>query len=224
MRLLREAGFKIHAHWMPNLLGATPEDDVADFRRLFSDADFRPDELKIYPCSLVASADLVRHWEAGEWRPYTEDELTDVLVECMRTAPEWVRLTRIVRDIPSPDIVVGNKHTNFRELVARELERRGLECRDIRAREIRNAAFDEHAIEIEATEYVSSVGREVFFQALAPGRRIVGFLRLSLPNVDSFVEELGASAVIREVHVYGSVVEIGAGPDRDRNIAVSVER
>ena len=87
IRLLRGAGFKIHAHWMPNLHGATPEGDVRDFARLFDDADFRPDELKIYPCSLVESAELMTYYERGEWRPYTTEELTDVLQACLGVVP-----------------------------------------------------------------------------------------------------------------------------------------
>ncbi|MFN8450507.1 MAG: radical SAM protein [Anaerolineae bacterium] len=84
VRLLRQAGFKIHAHWMPNLYGSSPEQDVADYAKLFGDPDFRPDELKIYPCSLIESAELMKHYRDGLWRPYTHDELLDVLVECFR--------------------------------------------------------------------------------------------------------------------------------------------
>ncbi|HKA14541.1 MAG TPA: radical SAM protein, partial [Myxococcota bacterium] len=71
-RALRGAGFKLHAHWMANLLGATPERDAADYRRLFDDADFRPDELKLYPCLLVESAALAAYHARGEWRPYDD--------------------------------------------------------------------------------------------------------------------------------------------------------
>jgi ELP3 family radical SAM enzyme/protein acetyltransferase len=116
MTLLRGAGFKLHAHWMPNLLGSTPEADLADFERLFADPAIRPDELKLYPCSLVESAELMDHQRAGAWRPYADDELLHVVSEAMRRTPRWCRLTRVVRDIPSPDIVVGNKRTNFREV------------------------------------------------------------------------------------------------------------
>ena len=135
MRLLRGAGFKLHAHWMPNLHGSDPERDVEDFGRIFGDSDFRPDELKIYPTSLIESAELMRFYEAGEWRPYREDELLEVLCACLLEVPEYCRITRVIRDIPGDDIHAGNKVTNFREVVERELSSRGLRSRDIRARE-----------------------------------------------------------------------------------------
>ena len=100
-----------------------------DYARLFDDADFRPDELKIYPCSLIESAELMRHWRAGEWRPYTHDELLELLAACFERTPEYCRLTRVVRDIPGTDIVDGNKVTNFRQLVEAELARRGKRSR-----------------------------------------------------------------------------------------------
>ncbi|NQY92334.1 MAG: radical SAM protein [Deltaproteobacteria bacterium] len=125
VRLLRGAGFKLHAHWMPNLLGSTPQADIADFARLFDDERVRPDELKVYPCSLIESAELVQHYERGEWRPYEHDELLGVLVVVLATAPRWCRLTRVIRDISSDDILVGNQLTNFREIAHAELERRG---------------------------------------------------------------------------------------------------
>ena len=105
VKLLRQAGFKIHAHWMPNLYGSSPELDVADYANMFADPDFRPDELKIYPCSLIESAELMQRYEDGSWRPYTHDELLNVLVECFRLTPEYCRLTRVIRDIPGTDIV-----------------------------------------------------------------------------------------------------------------------
>ena len=92
--MLRSTGFKIHAHWMPNLLGSSPDRDVEDFERIFSDEALRPDELKIYPCSLVESAELMSHYRDGSWRPYTKEELGWVLEECMLRTPPWCRLTR----------------------------------------------------------------------------------------------------------------------------------
>ena len=137
LRLLRRAGFKIHAHWMPNLYGSTPEADILDYARLFDEPDFRPDELKIYPCSLIESAELMQRYEDGSWRPYSHDELLAVLTACLRRTPEYCRLTRIIRDIPSTDIVVGNQLTNFRQIAEEELAQQGERSRDIRAREIR---------------------------------------------------------------------------------------
>ena len=212
VRLLRMAGFKIHAHWMPNLHGSSPASDLDDYARLFEDADFRPDELKIYPCSLIESAELMRHWRAREWRPYTHDELLDLLVACFERTPEYCRLTRVVRDIPGTDIVDGNKATNFRQLVEAELARQGKRSDDIRAREIGRRSVRADDLRLDCQRYESSIGDEVFLQFITAERDIAGFLRLSLPDVshEPLLEELSGCAMIREVHVYGLALGIGS--------------
>ena len=207
MKLLRGAGFKIHAHWMPNLYGSSPELDLEDFERVFADPDFRPDELKIYPCSLIESAELMSYYQAGSWRPYTSDELLGVLAAAMMRTPGYCRLTRVIRDIPGTDIVDGNKVTNFRELVEADLRRRGQASRDIRAREIRQRPPE--GLEPEQIEYTTSVGRELFLQFVARDDRLAAFLRLSLPSAPVAVEEIAHSAMIREVHVYGVLTALG---------------
>ena len=209
MHLLRQAGFKIHAHWMPNLHGSSPELDVEDFRRIFDDPALRPDELKIYPCSLIESAELMAYWEAGEWEPYDTETLVDVVARCMTATPEYCRLTRVIRDIPGTDIVDGNRTTNLREVAERRLESLGLPSRDIRAREVRFESIDPAALELRATEYDTSIGRERFLQWVTPDDRIAAFLRLSLPERPVFVREVARSAMIREVHVYGRLVGVG---------------
>lgn len=221
MRLLRLAGFKVHAHWMPNLYGSDAKKDVEDFARIFEDADFRPDELKIYPCSLIESAELMKFYEAGAWRPYEHEELLSVLVECMSRVPRWCRLTRIIRDIPSHDILVGNKLTNLRETAESEAKKRDKRLWDIRAREIKGESFDARALETIETEYETGAGREYFLEVVAPGDRIVAFLRLSLPKTRSFLEEIAQSAMIREVHVYGAVASIGErDPEKPQHLGL----
>ena len=212
VRLLRKAGFKIHAHWMPNLYGSTPHADLEDYERLFGDPDFKPDELKIYPCSLIESAELMQQYQAGEWRPYTHDELLNLLVECFKLTPEYCRLTRVVRDIPGTDIVAGNKVTNFRQLVERELERRGERSVDIRAREIGRKRVNDGELHLVRTTYESSIGEEIFLQVVNEEHDIAGFLRLSLPRPGEapLTEELRGAAMIREVHVYGLALGIGS--------------
>jgi len=216
MALLRAAGFKLHAHWMANLKGATPARDVDDFARLFDDPDFRPDELKLYPCSLIESAELMRDYEAGTWRPYTHDELLEVVAESLARVPRWCRVTRVIRDISSDDIVAGNKQTNFRQIAEAEVKRRGGRCIDVRAREIGRDAFEPRDVALRTTEYTTSTGSECFLEYVTPEDRILGFLRLALP--DGGVEapdELDAAAIVREVHVYGAAVGLGeAAADR----------
>jgi elongator complex protein 3 len=212
-RLLRQAGFKIHAHWMANLRGATPASDRADLARLFDDPDFRPDELKLYPCSLIETAELMRYWKSGEWRPYTEAELLDVVAEGLAGVPRWCRVTRVIRDISSDDIVAGNKRTNFRQLAEAEVARRGLRLVEIRSREIRGGEFETESLRLVETGYDAGSARERFLELVTPSDRIVGFLRLSLPREPSFVAELGANAIVRELHVYGGAVELGAAAE-----------
>ena len=220
MRRLRRAGFKIHAHWMPNLYGSSPADDIEDFERLFSDPGFRPDELKIYPCSLIESAELMRYYEDGRWRPYSHDELLQVLGICFRQTPEYCRLTRVIRDIPGTDIVDGNRTTNFREIVERHLRRDGHRVREIRAREIRSQPLDPGRLVLRRLDYSTAIGQEVFLQLVTREDRLAAFLRLSLPSLGTVlskpgedappIAEIACSAMIREVHVYGLVVGLGA--------------
>jgi elongator complex protein 3 len=213
VKLLRLAGFKIHAHWMANLYGSSVEDDKKDYEKLFNDKNFKPDELKIYPCSLISSAELMQYHQDGRWQPYSYEELLEVLSYAMTHTPEYCRLTRIVRDIPSTDIVEGNKKTNFRQIAQQHLDKIGKQMRDIRAREIRHQEFIEEEVQLIEVNYQTSVGEEKFLQFVVPqadgSNKIVAFLRLSLPKEKPFIEELVGSAVIREIHVYGQAVKIG---------------
>jgi elongator complex protein 3 len=209
LRALRQAGFKIHPHWMPNLYGSSPQEDIEDFKRLFSDPDIMPDELKIYPCSLIESAELMQVYERGDWRPYTEAELLEVLMGVFQHVPEYCRLTRVIRDIPSTDIVVGNKKTNFREIVDQELHCQGIRSQEIRSREIRGKPVSVDELVLDEVTYQTSVGEEIFLQYITADHRIAGFLRLSLPTVSPITPELQDAAMIREVHVYGTAVGIG---------------
>ncbi|MBE2268445.1 MAG: GNAT family N-acetyltransferase, partial [Anaerolinea sp.] len=154
---------------------------------------------------------LMQKYQEGAWRPYTQDELLRVLVECFRMTPEYCRLTRVIRDIPGTDIVVGNKVTNFRQLVENELKRRGERSPDIRAREVRQTTVSAGDLTLDELRYDSAWGDELFLQYITADRQIAGFLRLSLPPRDAepLTEELRGAAMIREVHVYGQAVDIG---------------
>ena len=209
IRLLREAGFKIHAHWMANLYGATPESDIEDFRKLFDDPAIRPDELKLYPCSLVQNAELMTKYKEGSWKAYEHNELLEVMEKSLTYVPEYCRVTRVMRDIPPPEIIVGNKLTNFRQIANNHLEERKLEQADIRSREIRTDQIEVDELECKIVPYDTLTGPEKFIQVVTPENRIVAFLRLSLPSNPSFLPELGPNAIIRELHVYGPVVDFG---------------
>jgi elongator complex protein 3 len=209
MRLLRGAGFKVQAHWMPNLYGSDAERDLRDYERIFGDPAYRPDELKLYPTSLVETAELMERFEDGSWRPYATAELERLLEECLLRTPPYCRLSRVIRDIPSTDIVEGNKITNLREAAEAGLAARGLSSVDIRSREIRGRPVGRCDLRLEALEYETDGSREVFLQYVTVDDRLAGFLRLSLPAASSSIAELAGSAVVREVHVYGELVELG---------------
>jgi elongator complex protein 3 len=194
---------------MPNLLGSSAEEDADDFARLFEDPDFRPDELKLYPCSLIESAELMGNYERGEWRPYGHDELVDLLAECLERTPSYCRLTRVIRDFSSHDIVAGNRVTNLREVAEDRLRGRGGVCRDIRAREIRGLEFSVDTLTLNDQVYRTSIGTEHFLEFATPEDRLVAFLRLSLPDSPLPDPELRASALLREVHVYGDSLGLG---------------
>lgn len=213
--LLRLFGFKIHAHAMANLPGSAPERDIADFSRLVGDADFLPDEAKIYPCVLVESARLSERYRRGEWRPYGDDELADVLAADILAAPPYVRISRVVRDIPAPDIVAGSKRGNLRQVVEERLAQRGETVREIRYREIGDGSVDMGGLALDEVSYSVSTGEEVFLQWVDPAGRIAGFLRLSLPDPAIVAEHAAelpvrpGEAMIREVHVYGVAARLG---------------
>ena len=215
--LLRVFGFKIHAHAMANLYTATPERDKRDYRTLVCAPAFQPDEIKLYPCALIEGARLCEKYRDGSWRPYTEDELLDVLADDIIATPPFCRISRMIRDFSSNDILVGNKKPNLRQLVERRLQEVGesAEVQEIRFREVGTRSFDASALSLDIVPYATTNTRERFLQWITPDNRIAGFLRLSLPDlryVDALSSELPVregEAMIREVHVYGVATQLG---------------
>jgi elongator complex protein 3 len=210
VNLLRMAGFKIVLHWMPNLLGATPQSDRQDFQRMWE--GFCPDEIKIYPTQLLENTELYSIWQAGGYRPYTTQELIDLIADIKPSIPRYCRVNRIIRDIPSTYVVEGNKVTSLRQDVHRELKRRGTRCQCIRCREIGQRPLDQRRLHTEVIVYPTDVSEEHFLSFVTADDHLAGFLRLSLPyegGKKAFIEELKGAALIREVHVYGQSVELG---------------
>ena len=224
--LLRTAGFKLHLHWMPNLYGATLESDRISFQEFFDDPAIRPDELKIYPCSLIAGTELYDRWLEGSYRPYSEEELVGLLADIKPSVPPYTRINRLFRDIPAHHIEAGVKVSNLREIVQLELARRGACCGCIRCREVRRQRVREEELGLSAHAYSTDLTDEIFLQCVVAGKGaragvappdqapLAGFLRLSLPKHPAagsraFLEEIRGNALIREVHVYGPSLAIG---------------
>ena len=209
--LARAAGFKLVAHWMPNLLGATPVSDRQDFLRLWEEGGLDPDELKIYPCQLLRSAPLYAYWQRGEYLPYSEETLLDLLADIKTQVPRYCRINRVIRDIPSPNVVAGNRNTSLRQDVAKEMARRGTHCQCIRCREVRAEAVEATELTLHDLVYPAGGAEEHFISFDTPDDHLAGFLRLSLPNENPLaIPDLESAAIIREVHVYGQSLEVGA--------------
>lgn len=121
-RLLKDAGFKVVAHMMPNLLGSTPENDRESMREIFDNPEFRPDELKIYPMVVTDKAELTEIWRNGGFMPYDDETLVDLMADLEGMIPEYVRLNRSYRDIPATMILAGSKLSNLRELTAQRMK------------------------------------------------------------------------------------------------------
>jgi elongator complex protein 3 len=209
--LLRAAGFKIVLHWMPNLLGATPESDREDFARLWK--DLCPDEIKIYPNQLLANAELYEYWQRGEFKPYTTQELIDLIADIKPTIPRYCRVNRVIRDIPSTNVVEGNRRTSLRQDVHDEMQRRGTRCECVRCREVRGKAVHPELLKLDDMVYQAGAAQEHFISYITPDDKLAGFLRLSLPGKDSpetGLSDLDGAALIREVHVYGQSLPVGA--------------
>jgi elongator complex protein 3 len=194
---------------MPNLYGSTPDEDIKDFAKLFDDPRFRPDELKIYPCSLIEGTELMQFYKAKQWQPYSANDLLRVLTECMKLVPEYCRVTRMIRDIPSQEIVDGNKKTNLRQNVEEYIKSQGVILGEIRSREVKDSVVKADNLEIDVVCYQTSTSEEHFLQYIDRARKISAFLRLSIPTVPPIIDELSSCAIIREVHVYGMSLQYG---------------
>ena len=221
--LIRLYGFKIHSHLMVNLLGATPEADKQDFKTFVTDPGFLPDEIKLYPCALVSGTQLVQKYREGAWQPYAKDDLVDVLVQDVLNTPPYVRISRMIRDISATDILVGNKHTNLRQMVEQELAAEDVARRvqEIRFREINQQQVSAAELTLQDFPYTTAVSDEHFLQWVTADNKIAGFCRLSLPHWDKLTSgacDVSANellvqpgqAMIRELHVYGQALSLGA--------------
>jgi elongator complex protein 3 len=218
VRLLRLGGFKIVLHWMPNLYGATPETDLADFARLWDDPALRPDELKIYPTALLEGTDLHTLWKQGQYTPYSEETLIELLVQCKGLVQPYSRINRLMRDIPAHYIVAGTTKSNLRQIVQTRMQQRAFACQCIRCREVRGkeiAAGSDVTIDtlsLNVLSYATDATQEHFLQYLTPAGHLAAFLRLSLPaspRDELPIPEIREAAMVRELHVYGPAQALG---------------
>jgi elongator complex protein 3 len=215
-QVLRDSAFKVGFHMMPHLPGADSELDLRGFKKLFEDARFKPDYLKIYPTLVTEGTPLYSLWEAGRYEALSDEEAVELIAEVKAILPKWVRLQRIQRDIPAHQIFAGVRKSNLRQLAEERLGEKGGKCHCIRCREVGHTSLKgrkvhEENIELTVETYKACGGTEHFiaFEDLAADV-LIGFTRLRFPATPHR-QELQEAALIRELHVYGSMVPVGKG-------------
>jgi len=198
-KMLKDYGFKVTYHLMPALPGSTPQKDFKMFQKLFFTPDFQPDQIKFYPTVVTKGSLLYKWWQDGKYKPYTNKQLEDLIVKCKEIIPEYVRIIRLIRDIPGESIIAGNLVTNLRQV----MQQRGVKCRCIRCREPREQIITRPKLNI--IKYEASEAQEYFINyESADEKTLYGFCRLRI-NKNSPI----APAIIRELHVYGALVPVG---------------
>jgi len=208
IQVLRDLGFKLNFHIMPGLPQVTKEMDVDSFREYFENPAYRPDMLKVYPCMVMPGTKLFEDYRNGLFTPLTTLEAVNLVLELKRIVPEYCRIMRIQRDIPTNKTEAGVDRTNLRQYIEEAKEQQGIRCRCIRCREPRGRVIDASETEICVMEYEASGGKECFISAEA-GDLLLGFCRMRFPSQCLREEITEKSALIRELHVYGAAVPIG---------------
>jgi elongator complex protein 3 len=207
IRTLRDLGLKINLHVMPGLPGSDLKRDAEMLRQLFDDERLRPDMLKIYPCMVVPGSRLHELWKKGRFTPITTDDALDLISEWKTFVPQYCRIMRVQRDIPTSATAAGVDRTNLRQLIQERMRKAGKRCRCIRCREAgRN--ISKGRLTIVTMTYSASGGLEHFISA-EKGDSILGFCRLRQPALQLRKEFDNKTMIIRELHVYGETAGIG---------------
>lgn len=214
--LSKDAGFKVVSHMMPDLPNVGLERDIAQFIEFFENPAFRADGLKIYPTLVIRGTGLYELWKTGRYKSYPPNTLVDLIARILALVPPWTRVYRVQRDIPMPLVSSGVEHGNLRELALARMKDLGTQCRDVRTREVGIQEIHHKVrpfeIELIRRDYVANGGWETFLSYEDPEQDIlVGLLRLRKCSEASFRPELkGGCSIVRELHVYGSVVPVSA--------------
>jgi elongator complex protein 3 len=213
-QISKDAGYKIVAHMMPGLPTVSPEVDIADFKKLFSDEDLKPDMLKIYPSLVLQHTPMYEDYLQGRYTPYSDEDMIRVLIELKKVIPRWCRIMRVQREIGPNEIIAGPKSGNLRQIVLDRLKKHGMTCKCIRCREIGFTAEPAKETTLHRENYASSGGEEVFLSYDDVDDRIYGFLRLRKPSHRAHRKEITPkSSIVRELHVYGKSLKIGERED-----------
>ncbi|KFQ99260.1 Elongator complex protein 3, partial [Nipponia nippon] len=214
--LAKDAGFKVVAHMMPDLPNVGLERDMDQFVEFFENPAFRPDGMKLYPTLVIRGTGLYELWKTGRYKSYPPSTLVDLVARILALVPPWTRVYRVQRDIPMPLVSSGVEHGNLRELALARMKDLGTQCRDVRTREVGIQEIHHkvrpYQIELVRRDYVANGGWETFLSYEDPEQDIlVGLLRLRKCSEESFRPELkGGVSIVRELHVYGSVVPVSS--------------
>lgn len=207
IQILRDLGFKINFHYMPGLPLTTKEQDLAGMNQLFTDSDYRPDMIKIYPTMVAPGTALYHQHKQGKFTPLETEDAAQMIVEWKKNVPEYCRIQRIQRDVPTKYWEAGVNLTNFRQYI---FDKYNPVCRCIRCREPKGKEIDWNNVEINVKEYEASGGKEFFISAEEKKQDVLlGFCRLRFPKEYLRPEITPHSALIRELHVYGTATAIG---------------
>jgi elongator complex protein 3 len=216
--LLKETGFKICYHLMPNLPGATLPTDQKMFKTLFSDERFQPDMIKIYPCVVTKGSLLYRWFKRGQYKTYTDKQLINLLLKIKKNIPEYVRINRLYRDIPAASIVSGCKISNLRQVLADKVKCSCIRCREVGLQQLTansrqsavNGQQSATRLKLKIIKYPASGGEEYFLQFVDQRNYLYAFLRLRLNarSTWSFLPEIDQAALIRELHTYGQLTPL----------------
>ena len=212
-QLSKDAGFKVLYHIMPGLSGPDMDSDLATFRRIFDNENFRPDMLKIYPTLVVQGTKYYENYISGKYRSYETEEAVELISEYFRWIPNYVRIHRIQRDIPVYKIVQGVKRSDIHDLAIKRALEKGIEIKEIRYREIGRYKDIAGKVSIEITRYNASGGQEFFIEAVDEKYRILSFIRLRFPSDKSHRHEMLDSSIIREIKTFGVEAKIGERGD-----------
>jgi len=207
IQTLKDLGFKVAGHYMPGLPGVSSEEDLKGMKQLFSDPNYCPDMLKIYPCMVTKGTKLYQEFKEGNFTPLNADQAAKLIADFKPSISEYCRIMRIQRDIPTYQIAAGVEMTNLRQYLFQKFNPK---CRCIRCREPKNKEIDWDSMEIKVNEYDASAGKEFFISVEdTKNDLLIGFLRLRFPSQSLREEITEDSAIVRELHVYGTSVGIG---------------
>lgn len=215
-KLLKDAGFKVSYQMMLNLPGSDSDLDLSMFKTMFEDSRYQPDHLKIYPMALVKESGAYGLYEKGEYKPYTKEQLIDLICKIKEYIPYYCRIERVIRDIPADSIVEGgSKVSNLRQEVEITLAKNGKRCHCVRCREVKSRFDKLTEWKLFREDYDSADGKDIFLSIESLDKsQLYSMLRLRIVSQYNskkkhFIKALEDSALIREIHTYGPQVRIG---------------